>query len=319
MSESNRPAWRLGARKGLKTRRTLHQRRRMVTLFLAVTVTIGAMITGYALGRQEPVQATVPAVSDPDPYLNEHLNEQKDFCEAVERINLEQQLDQERTLNHALAESLEAQQEALEIQQEEMQSLESRVLSTLMGNFSDQLISRSNSSVDGYIEEANNLIDLSRRLNSFKESDDADEIDLAEYEQALENRLQRIPTLRPTWGRMSSGFGYRIHPIRRYRHFHSGVDLVSPIGTAIRATATGYVQEAGYNASMGNYIKLNHGNGFQTVYMHCNRLHVSRGESVQKGQTIATVGNTGTSTGPHLHYEVHLYGNPVNPTRFFMQ
>jgi murein DD-endopeptidase MepM/ murein hydrolase activator NlpD len=200
-----------------------------------------------------------------------------------------------------------------------MDALETRILNTLMSNLSDQLISRSNGSVDSYVQETESLLDLSRRLNKFSQSEDAAEIDLTEYRQALDSRLLRIPTLRPVSGRISSGFGYRTHPVYRHRHFHSGLDIVASRGTSIKAAATGYVSEAGYNSSMGYYIKISHGNGFTTVYMHCQKLSVSRGQTVTKGQTIATVGSTGTSTGPHLHYEIHIHGTPVNPSRFIME
>ncbi len=320
MLKSDLPASPPANRSGQKARLFPPEIKLAALITMIFVVISAATAAGYYLGTHETVQAAdEPVQAQTHNALTIRLEEQKAFCDSVEKINLEQQLVQEQEMTNSLALSLEKQQSAIEQQQTEMNELETRILSTLMSNFDDQLISRSNSSVDGYIEEASNLIDLSRRLSQFSQTDDADEVDLSEYKQAIDNRLLRIPTLRPVYGRISSGFGYRTHPIYRYRHFHSGIDIVASSGTSIRAAATGYVTEAGYHSAMGNYIKISHGNGFTTVYMHSQRLHVSSGQTVEKGQVIATVGSTGSSTGPHLHYEVHLYGTPVNPTRFIME
>lgn len=319
MSKNERPAVKPARRANRPSSfHALPARFFMLTIVLSVVIS-AAGAAGYFIGKQEPALAAAPVQAHTSNALTTRLADEKAYCDQVEKLNLEHQLAQEQQMKVALADSLEKQQTALMEQKQEMDALETRILSTLMANFDEQLISRSNGSVNGFVEEASNLIDLSRRVNQFKQTEDAAEVDLSEYEKAIENRLLRIPTLRPTYGRTSSGFGYRTHPIYRYRHFHSGVDIVASSGTTIRAAATGYVTEAAYHSSMGNYIKISHGNGFTTVYMHCQKLHVKAGQTVEKGQTIAAVGSTGTSTGPHLHYEVHLYGTPVDPVRFMME
>ncbi len=325
MVRSDSPVLQPANRKGSKAQLFMLKMRLTALIFMIFIVIGTATAAGYYIGSQETVQAAKPLQAQTQNALTVRLAEQKSFCDAVEKINLEQQLVHEQEIANTLALSIEKQQNAieqqqsaLEQQQAEMEELETRILSSLMANFDDHLISRSNSSADGFVEEASNLIDLSRRLNQFSQTEDANDLDLSEYKQAIDNRLLRLPTLRPVYGRISSGFGYRTHPIYRYRHFHSGIDVVASAGTSIRAAASGYVTEAGYHSAMGNYIKISHGNGFTTVYMHCQRLHVKSGQTVEKGQTIATVGSTGASTGPHLHYEIHLYGTPVNPTRFIM-
>jgi len=119
--------------------------------------------------------------------------------------------------------------------------------------------------------------------------------------------------LRPVGGRVTSGFGYRTHPIFRVRKMHTGVDIAAPHGTPIRAAAGGVVLFAGRWGGYGNCVILDHGGGLATLYAHCSSLAVGEGETVQQGQTIARVGSTGLSTGPHLHFETRRNGEPVSP------
>jgi murein DD-endopeptidase MepM/ murein hydrolase activator NlpD len=118
------------------------------------------------------------------------------------------------------------------------------------------------------------------------------------------------------FGRISSGFGYRTHPIYRRRLWHSGIDLTASYGTPIRAARSGRVTSSGWNGGLGKTVVLRHDGGFQTIYGHCSKLRVNRGQYVKKGQVIAMVGSTGTATGPHLHFEVRKSGRAVNPLRY---
>jgi murein DD-endopeptidase MepM/ murein hydrolase activator NlpD len=115
-----------------------------------------------------------------------------------------------------------------------------------------------------------------------------------------------------------SGFGYRIHPIYKVRKFHSGVDFPARQGTAIQASGSGKVVDAGWHSGYGNCVTIDHGYGYQTLYGHMHKLAVRKGETIKKGQKIGEVGDTGTSTAPHLHYEVHFKGKPINPIHFCM-
>ena len=117
----------------------------------------------------------------------------------------------------------------------------------------------------------------------------------------------------PEFTRISDDYGYRLHPILNVQQFHNGVDMAAPKGTPILAAYDGIVVSAEYNASMGNYVMINHGNGLYTIYMHADTLVVSKGASVSRGQKIATVGSTGRSTGNHLHFGVRLNGTYVSP------
>lgn len=117
----------------------------------------------------------------------------------------------------------------------------------------------------------------------------------------------------PAYTRISSPFGYRMHPTLGVVKFHNGVDLAAPAGSAILAAYDGTVISAAYNDSMGNYVMINHGDGVYTIYMHASALYVSSGQKVSKGETIAAVGTTGRSTGNHLHFSVRVNGEYVDP------
>lgn len=117
----------------------------------------------------------------------------------------------------------------------------------------------------------------------------------------------------PSYTRISDDYGYRQHPILNVQQFHTGVDMAAPGGTPILAAYDGRVVQAAYNASMGNYIMIDHGGELYTIYMHAQKLLVSAGAEVSRGQQIATVGTTGRSTGNHLHFSVRLNGSYVSP------
>lgn len=116
--------------------------------------------------------------------------------------------------------------------------------------------------------------------------------------------------------RVTSEFGKRNSPTAGASTYHKGIDIGASTGTAIYAAASGTVTEAGYSSSRGNYVVIYHSNGVSTAYMHCSALYVSSGDKVSQGQTIAAVGSTGISTGPHLHFSVIEDGTYVNPRNY---
>ena len=117
----------------------------------------------------------------------------------------------------------------------------------------------------------------------------------------------------PVPGRISSGFGWRVHPVLGFRRLHKGMDFAAGHGTPIRAASSGQVAMAGRHGGYGNFVKLSHGGGIATGYGHMSRIAVAPGQHVAQGQVIGYVGSTGLSTGPHLHYELWKNGVPVNP------
>lgn len=120
----------------------------------------------------------------------------------------------------------------------------------------------------------------------------------------------------PSCHSISSGYGYRIHPVTGVRKLHAGIDIPCSTGTTIVAAASGTVVDAGYNAYNGNYLKISHGNGLETMYLHCSKLLVFSGARVSGGQTIAKSGATGMVSGAHLHFVVKKNGNYVNPQNY---
>jgi len=117
----------------------------------------------------------------------------------------------------------------------------------------------------------------------------------------------------PCSGPLTSGFGYRVHPILGYRRFHAGVDFGAPHGTPIYAADSGVVIFSGWYGGYGRSIIVDHGDSLTTLYAHTSRVYVQEGQTVERGEAIAAVGSTGLSTGPHLHFEVRRNGEPVNP------
>jgi murein DD-endopeptidase MepM/ murein hydrolase activator NlpD len=137
-----------------------------------------------------------------------------------------------------------------------------------------------------------------------------------------EDLLAAIPAIQPVSNqdleRVASGFGYRIDPIYKVPKMHAGLDFTAPTGTPIYATADGVVKEANFNSGgYGNHVVVNHGFGYETLYGHMVRIKARRGQRVKRGEIIGWVGNTGKSTGPHLHYEVIKNGIKVDPIYFF--
>jgi murein DD-endopeptidase MepM/ murein hydrolase activator NlpD len=142
--------------------------------------------------------------------------------------------------------------------------------------------------------------------------------ELSKFLREQKSILACTPSIRPTNGWFSSGFGYRISPFTNLREFHKGIDIATRIGTPIIAPADGLVVFAGREGNFGRMIAINHGYKLMTRYGHLNKFRVRKGQHVKRGQVIGEVGNTGRCTGPHLHYEVLLNGVPVNPLRYIL-
>jgi murein DD-endopeptidase MepM/ murein hydrolase activator NlpD len=130
--------------------------------------------------------------------------------------------------------------------------------------------------------------------------------------------LDHTPSIRPSSGYLSCGFGMRVDPFTGRRVLHRGVDLAADIGTPVHVTADGVVSKVKRDVGLGKLIEVNHGYGYKTVYAHLSRISVKRGQHLSRGELIGAVGNTGYSTGPHLHYEVHFQGRARNPLRYFL-
>ena len=135
------------------------------------------------------------------------------------------------------------------------------------------------------------------------------------YKAARSISGSRVGFRWPLRGRISSSFGWRRHPITKRRDFHTGIDIARPYGTIIRAAAAGRVVYAGWMGGYGRVVVIEHGKGYSTLYAHCSRLLVRKGQRVSSGQAIGKVGSSGRATGAHLHFEVRYRNKPINPMK----
>lgn len=145
--------------------------------------------------------------------------------------------------------------------------------------------------------------------------------ELLELAKTQEVRMENLPAIQPVLNkdlkRTASGYGMRIDPVYHVRRFHAGMDFSAPVGTDVFATGNAKVVFTGWKQGYGNTVELDHGFGYTTVYAHLYKIIVRKGQNVKRGDVIALVGNTGKSTGPHLHYEVRYQDKPLDPRNFY--
>jgi murein DD-endopeptidase MepM/ murein hydrolase activator NlpD len=165
------------------------------------------------------------------------------------------------------------------------------------------------------IEDALKIVDNVTRKFDFEKSQ-FDEISAKLKEN--ENLYESIPAILPAEGHYSSeSFGMRLHPILKIYMMHEGIDIIANVGTPVKATGKGKVVFVGMKSGFGLAVEIDHGFGYRTVYGHLSSAKVKEGQMVKRGNIIAKTGNTGLSTGPHLHYEVLHNGQNLNPADFF--
>jgi len=170
---------------------------------------------------------------------------------------------------------------------------------------------------DLVIDTRTRLDILTKKL--YVQSNSFDEI--VELAKNKEKMLMSIPSIMPisskNLSRVASGWGYRIHPIDKVKKFHYGMDFAAATGTEVHATGNGRVETLRYSSAYGNMIVIDHGYKHKSLYAHMSGFNVKKGQKVVRGQIIGFVGNTGRSTGAHLHYEVHVNGKRVDPKDFY--
>ena len=243
-----------------------------------------------------------------------------DFLNSVE--NIEKLADYDAKMYTRYQESVNyvtACEEKLESEQESLQELKNAAEDEKKAT--EDLIKAKEQQIAEYSAD---IAHKAATLQEYEAELAAQEAVIAEIERAVAAEQSKLSQARaydggsfcwpaPAYTRVSSEYGYRIHPIYKTQKFHSGVDLAAPSGSDILAAYDGVVVGAGYNASMGNYVMIDHGDSLMTIYMHASKLLVSNGQNVSRGQRIALVGSTGNSTGPHLHFTVKLNGQYVSP------
>jgi murein DD-endopeptidase MepM/ murein hydrolase activator NlpD len=162
---------------------------------------------------------------------------------------------------------------------------------------------------------------LDSMIRHFNETESAYDMLMIKGENRSE-MLTSIPAIQPIENRdltlIASGFGHRIHPIYKIPKMHKGIDFSAPVGTPVYATGDGVVKTVIRSGrGLGNQIIIDHGYGYTTLYASMDELDVRQGAQVKRGDQIGTVGDTGLSVAPHLHYEIHMNGDPMNPINYF--
>ncbi len=177
--------------------------------------------------------------------------------------------------------------------------------------------------LEGY-ENTEELIALSKRVDDLAVKVDIQSASFDELGKLARNKkafLAAIPAIQPISNkdltRIASGFGYRIHPIFKTHKFHSGIDFTAPQGTPIYATGNGRISSAESGNGYGNHVIINHGFGYFSLYAHMSRMKARPGQLIKRGELIGYVGSTGTSTAPHVHYEIIKGNKKINPINYF--
>jgi murein DD-endopeptidase MepM/ murein hydrolase activator NlpD len=159
--------------------------------------------------------------------------------------------------------------------------------------------------------------DLSKRVDGMLQAQSQLQVSAQSEAEQLQAEMETIPSTWPTVSRkLSSNFGYRKDPLNGRSAFHAGIDISGDVGEPVFAAGSGVVKEAGFERARGNYIIITHRAGLESSYFHLRRVDVSKGYKVKRGEKIGQLGNTGRSTGPHLHFQVVLHDEPVNPLRY---
>lgn len=243
----------------------------------------------------------------------------------------EKQLQNEKEALHAQLEMLNRQVDQMQLVMTDLQQRDDNLYRVLFGaepiplnirqgaqrkiSYYEQIAQMTNSQLSA---------DLSLKVDVLEkelyvQSKSYDEI--IEMAKTREIRMENIPAIQPVLNkdlkRVASGYGVRIDPVYHVRKFHQGMDFTAPTGTEVFATGNARVSFVGWRQGYGNTVILDHGFGYKTVYAHLYKSLVRRGQKVRRYDVIALVGNTGKSTGPHLHYEVRLNDRPVDPRNYY--
>lgn len=194
----------------------------------------------------------------------------------------------------------------------EANSMIGKEVSSFDDTLTDQMPINENSSIETQIDQKLKILQHAAALQ---------EQNLSELQEMLEDRkslLSSVPSISPTDGWVTSGFGQRISPFTGLKIFHEGLDIANRMGSIIVATADGVVTFSGVKEGYGNMVVIDHGYGIVTKYGHCSVNFAKAGDRVTRGQRIATLGNTGRSTGPHVHYEIVVNGIPRSPKDYIL-
>lgn len=238
--------------------------------------------------------------------------------------------------DHMKWEEYMANRELIELCKQELE-LEKQILDQTKAN-----VELEQSNLEALIEQKNKDIvayetDISNKEKAIKEYEQAiaeQDAEIKALEEAIKEQKKALQAQNgkvitydggtfkfplASYTRISDDYGMRMHPTLKVQKFHNGVDFAAPAGTAIYAAYDGNVVAATYSSTMGNYVMIDHGDSLYTIYMHASALYVSKGDAVNRGETIAAVGTTGRSTGNHLHFGVRKDGEYVSPWNYISE
>lgn len=278
---------------------TLNQVRIVVAfLCLLLVTTIFLTLQYFAKGRDA---VTITRLKEENAYLWDRMAV-LDSSVSVYQVRMASLIDMEKTLRIMAG----------------LPDIDSDVRMVGVGGYSyEELAGPTLSQPTGDISPDMALADVDQLLRQAK----LEKQSFQEVEAAFEDHRERLvytPTIWPTTGYISRGFGIYPDPFTGQRRHHEGLDIVNRVGTTVVTTAAGRIVQDGREGGYGWMVVIDHGYGLQTAYGHLDSIKVKRGQKVDRGQVIATLGNSGRSTGPHLHYEVRLNGSPVNPYRYIL-
>lgn len=239
------------------------------------------------------------------------------------------QLEQENILLKEKIKNLSIQYSSIKDELDQLMELSSnlRTLTNLKPLVNQEILGKGGSL---YSDEVSSLLsgdeDVSNSLKMIETLTSSFELEKKEYERITEKLnensvfYEALPAIIPTTGGYSiEGFGMRVHPILKVMKMHEGLDILTDVGSPVFAPGNGKVVYVGLRGGYGMTIEIDHGFGYKTLYAHLSRTLVKEGQTVKRGEKIALTGNSGLSTGPHLHYEVHLNGIPQDPINYFFE
>ena len=275
-----------------------------------VSVLLGAADFSDLLNRTEYIEK----ISEYDKTMLDRYIETKHTIEEKE-AEIEKTLQDLEDYRAELELEEEQVQEVREKKESELKSYEAKIASTEsdVNSYSKQ-ISAAEAELEKLVEAEKKRQEEEARKK--KEAEEAAKKKSDTSDSSGKNSASGLRWPLNVSGKITSRFGSRSSPTKGASTYHKGIDIAVSYGTKIVAAGSGTVLTAGYNSAMGNYIVINHGGGLYTYYEHCSRFAVSQGAKVSKGQTIAYVGSTGISTGPHLHFGVYVNGSYVNPLNY---
>lgn len=278
----------------------------------------------------------VSEITDYDNSLLERYQETKKNV-ADTKTELEATLEEKNLLNDELTMNQDALEQMMSDKQTELAKYENHISAaeTLSSEYDQQIADQENMVEELLEKERKRIEEEERKRKEEEERKRKEEEEKKKQEQAQQNSSNSSSNNSssgnssstnvsangflwpvPSSGRITCGFGYRNQPTSGASTYHQGIDIGASSGSNIVAAKSGTVVTASYNVAAGNYIMISHGGGIYTVYMHCSKLLVSVGDTVDRGDVIALVGSTGVSTGPHLHFGVSINGSYVDPRKY---